>query len=266
MDMNTRKSWKQGLRWVGLTLGLAATMTCAPLPGRTQAEGQEGRAGPVARRLTVTGRGEVRVQPDKADITIGVVTEDRSSKTAASANATAAQKVQAALTRMGIARTDIRTIQYSVQPIYSQPPIRPDAAPRPSVITGYRVSNQVRVTVHALDRLGDILDEATTVGSNSIESITFGQTEQTASEDLALSKAVADARRKADLMARTSGVKIVGVYEMNEGNVQRPGPMMFSRASLAATPIIPGESTITADVTVVYEIRDLATASPTLGK
>jgi uncharacterized protein YggE len=265
--MKMRNSWMQGIQGIGLTVGLAAVMALAPSQSRAQAEMLERRTGPVVvRRLTVSGRGEVKMKPDKADITLGVVTEDRSSKTAAGANAAASQKVQDALTRLGIAPTDIRTTQYSVQPIYSQTPIRPDAAPRPPVLTGYRVTNQVRVTVHALARLGDILDEATAVGANSIESIAFGQTDQVAAEDQALSKAVTDARRKADLMTRISGVKIVGVYEVNEGNVQRPGPIMYSRASLAATPISPGESTITADVTIVYEIRDLTPASHAQGK
>lgn len=247
----------QSLLKMGLPLMAAGLLTLLPAQSRAQNEGPERHPRAVAaRRLTVTGRGEVKIAPDKADITLGVVTEDRSSKTAALTNAATSQKVQDALRQQGVAKSDIQTVRYSVEPIYSPPPIRPDTAPRPSVITGYRVTNQVRITVHEIARLGGVLDAATAVGSNTIESIAFGKSEQKAFEDEALSKAVTDARHKADLMARTAGAKIVGIYEMNEGNVQRPGPVLYSRASLAATPINPGEETISADVTIVYEMAD----------
>lgn len=255
----------QGLPWKRLTVALFTLMAFSPpSEGQTAAPGKWPHP-VVARRLTVTGHGEVRIQPDKAEIMIGVVTEDRSSTTASRDNAAAFQKVQTAVMRLEIAPKDIQTIQYSVVPIYSAEPIRPDAVQRPPVITAYRVTNAVRITVHNVSRLGDVVDAATSAGSNQIEGIAFGNSDQTAAEDRALSMAVADARRKADRMALAAGVRIVGVFEMNEGNVQRPGPTMYGRTSMASTPINPGESTVTASVTIVYEMSEM-TPTPRAAK
>jgi uncharacterized protein YggE len=242
-------------------LGLIALLTLPLCSARAQDSESNLRTGRIVqRRLTVTGQGKVRVPPDKADITIGVVTEDRSSKSAANANAAVSQQVQSAMIRLGIAKQDIRTLNYSVQPVYAAAPIHPENARRPPSIQGYRVSNQVRVTVRHLTRIGDILDAATSAGSNTIESISFGLDDETAAEDAALRKAVADARRKADEIAGAAGVRIEGVYELNEGAVHRPYPIAYSRAAFgaenAATPVQPGESTVTAEVTIVYKMSD----------
>ena len=266
--MNTVHSQTRGMASMRLAIGLVALIALAPSQSNAQAASADKRALPsVVRRLTVTGTGEVKIQPDQAYITIGVVTEDRFSKTASSANTSAFQGVQTAVMRVGITARDIQTVQYSVQPIYSTEPIRPEATQHAPVIVAYRVTNQVRVTVHDISRIGDVVDAATGAGSNQIESIAFGNSEQTAADNQALAKAVADARRKADQMVRAAGVKIVGIYEMNEGNFQRPGPIMYSRASMAPTQINPGESTVTATVTIVYQMGDTArTPQPTQPK
>jgi uncharacterized protein len=214
------------------------------------------------RRLIVTGQGEVKNKPDKADITVGVVTENKLSQVAAKDNAAASQRVHAALKKLGIADKDIQTVNYSVQPLMVYPgPNQPQRKPE---LTGYRVYNQVRITVRDLPKMGEILDAATGAGSNTIEGIAFGLQEPQASEDSALEKAIAQARRKAERMAMAAGVRIVGIYEINEGGNMRPIPMMMGRAADAAeaiTPIAPGELTISASVTIVYELsRDLRNA------
>lgn len=207
------------------------------------------------RRLTVTGQGEVKNKPDKADITVGVVTENKSSQVAAKDNAQASQRIHTALKKLGIAEKDIQTVNYSVQPmmVYATP-TEPQRKPQ---ITGYRVYNQVRITVRDLPKMGEILDAATGAGSNTIEGIAFGLQEPQASEDSALDKAIREARRKADRMAMAAGVRIVGIYEINEGGNMRPFPLMMGRAADAAeanTPIASGELTISATVTIVYEL------------
>jgi uncharacterized protein YggE len=213
---------------------------------------------PLSRRLTVTGQGEVRIKPDKADIVIGVMTEDKSSQTAVKANADASQKVQAAVKQQGVVDKDIQTVNYSVQPLMvggggfggdQRPNVKP-------AITGYRVNNQVRVTVRDLSKMGDILDAATNAGSNTIENISFGREDQDAAENEAMGKAVADARRRADILAKAAGVRLIGILEINNSPAFRPvaaydNSMVFKAA---ATPIALGELSVTSSVTIVYEL------------
>ena len=204
------------------------------------------------RSLMVTGHGEVQVKPDKADVTIGVVTQNKSSQQAVTANAAASQKVQSEVRRWGVEDRDIQTINYSVQPLMAGG-VGTDQKP---TITGYQVTNQIRVTIRDLSRVGAIIDAATAAGSNTIDDISFGIVNRAPSTDAALAKAVTEARRKADNLARAAGVTILGVYEIDEGTPSR-GPVPFARgmmAAAAATPVAPGEMTVSADVTVIYEI------------
>ena len=204
--------------------------------------------------ITVTGQGEVKVRPDKMDVIIGVVTEDKSSQVAATSNAQASQNVQNAVRKAGVADKDIQTINYSVSPLYSE--IHPSIGgkPQPPKITGYRVYNQVRVTVRNLTKMSDVLDGATASGSNTIEGIALGLQDQKAAEGEALEKAVKDARRKADHMVKAAGSALTGILEMSDSTGYGPRPLAFSRmdAAQAATPIAAGELAITANVTITY--------------
>jgi uncharacterized protein YggE len=225
----------------------------------------------TAGRLTVIGHGEAQLKPDKADIVIGVVTEDRYSKNAATENTFQTSKVENAVMRMGVQPTDLQTFNYSIQPVSASEPNRPPGLPRPPAIVAYRVTNAVRVTVHNLSRIGEILDAATAAGANTIENIRFGRQDEAVADDEALRRAVADARRKADQIARAAGVQIVGMTSVNEGVTERISPEFYSQpafsAETAVSPIQPGENTVTANVTIVYETGPIKQASRThLGK
>lgn len=235
------------------------------LPALAHAQ-DDAEKGKPARRLTVNGQSQIKIQPDKAEITIGVVTEDKSSQLAVKANATAAQKVQDSLKKQGIPDKDIQTTNYSVQPLmtgqqFGGGGVAVDNAQKPQkpMIVGYRVYNQVRVTIRQLDRMGNVLDAATDAGSNTIEGIVFGMEDEKAASDQALEQAVQDARRKADRMVKAAGVTIVGVYEINETGMVRPYAMTMAKADAiggASTPIAPGEINISANVTIVYQISE----------
>ena len=209
--------------------------------------------------MTVTGQGDVKVKPDKMEITLGVVTEDKSSQAAARGNAEAAQRVQAAVKKAGIADKDVQTVNYSVTPVYSDSIPTPGVKQQPPHITGYRVYNQVRIIVRDLAKMSDALDGATAAGSNTIEGISLGLEDQKAAEGQALENAVLDARRKADHLAKAAGTSILNILELsdNTGYGRPLRPMTLSRridAGEAATPIAPGELTITANVTIIYGI------------
>lgn len=229
----------------------ALSAALALLPLAIGASAQEMPRPPRPPHLTVTGRGEVSFRPDMAEITIGVVTENRSSQTAASENARVSQQVQDAVRKLGIADRDIQTINYSVQPVYNH------QQNRPPVLTGYRVYNQVRIKVREMGKIGDVIDAATAAGSNTIENIQFSSSKPDQYEGEALEKAVQEARRKAQRIARAAGQTLTRILEINENSGFRPVPMYMAARGAAAeanTPINPGELTATASVTVTYGI------------
>jgi len=214
-----------------------------------QAEPQESKSQPEA-RVIVVGEGSISVPPDYAQIRSGVSTTAKTVKEANDANVKAMTAITASLLDFGVLQKDIQTSRFSIQPVYtSQTP------PAESKLAGYRVSNQVNVTIHQLSRVGEILDRLVTAGATDVGNIEFLIADASKVLDQAREAAVADARRKAELYARASGVSLGRVAWITES--EPPLPLTAPRASLAKTapvPIEPGEDTLRIRVTVGFDI------------
>src|SRR4030095_3535361 len=102
--------------------------------------------------IVVSGTGRVSVQPDVADLRLGVnlsrATVDEARKDAGATMAA----ILTAVERAGVAQKDVRTALLSVQPQYEYRDNQPPA------LSGYQLANQVEVTVRDLARLGDVVD------------------------------------------------------------------------------------------------------------
>jgi len=225
--------------------------------------------------IVVQGTGEVQVRPDLARLNLGVQNQAKDSTAAAEANAALTAKVVEAIKRAGVAERDIQTAGYSIYPQYESRP-RPGAAPGQDfeqVLVGYQVSNTVRVTVRKIGDTGRVLDAAVKAGANVAQGIAFDLDVPTATRarEEALRLAVADALRKAKVIAEAAGIgpiRLVAVVENGAGGV-RPvyeslGRVAFAKAD-QATPVQPGENTVTASVTVRYRFAGGAASAATKG-
>ena len=247
--------------------GLMASLLCILLSSRPVLA-QNAEKPLTVPHLVVTGKGEVKIRPDKMEVTIGVVTENVSSQAAAGSNAEASQRVQNAVRKAGVVDKDIQTVNYSITPRYNDVPLAAtDRTARKPQIIGYRVYNQVRVTIRNMAKMGDVLDAATGAGSNSIEGIVMSVEDQKAAEGDALEKAVQDAQRKATRLVKAAGVRLNGILELTDNTGYSPIRMMSYAAANTGgfgggggapiSPIAPGEVTITANVTIIYGILNL---------
>ena len=107
----------------------------------------------------------------------------------------------------GIEGRDLQTSGFSVEPVYSQPPANNDSGqPFEPKIIGYRVSNNLTLRIRALQKVGALLDQAVTLGANSISGPTFTVDDPTMLQDKARSAAVADALRKGKLYAAAADI------------------------------------------------------------
>jgi uncharacterized protein YggE len=162
------------------------------------------------------------------------------------------EKVIDALRKAGVDRRDIRTSQLSVQPQYRYGENR---APQ---ITGYQASNQVSVQLRDLARVGNVVDTLVAQGANRIDGPSFSIADPQPLLDKARTAAVANARARADLLAKAAGVRIVRVLSIDEGQQPQPGPMpmlrMASAEAAPAPPVEAGETELRAFVTIAYEI------------
>lgn len=206
--------------------------------------------------LVVTATGGVSATPDLAVVTAGVVSEGRTTAEAlAGADRTAAALLKEA-EAAGIARADVATADFSVTPIWAQ---RSNGTPER--ITGYTVTNVFEVKVRRIADLGPLLERLVASGTNSVTGIAFDVSDAEKRRDEARVAAVKAARARADLLAEAAGERIVRVLAMTESS-DHPMPRVFAKAALAgdrAVPVEPGTKTISATVTMTFELAPLAT-------
>jgi uncharacterized protein YggE len=235
------------------SLALVILLALELFAASAQAQTAEPKSAAQA-RIVVVGEGSVTVAPDYARIRSGVTSEAKTVKQASDSNAKLMTNVIAALVDAGIAKRDIQTSQFSIEPIYtSQSKL---SGPVESKLSGYRASNQVNVTIHQVSQVGEILDRLVQAGATDAGNVAFLVSEREKVLDQAREAAIADARHKADLYAHASGLSLGRVAWITEGSDFEPLPPMQSRMKLASPtpPIEPGEDTITARVTVGFDI------------
>ncbi len=201
--------------------------------------------------VTVTGQATVAVAPDTVIIRLGVTTQGKTAKDASDANATRMTVVLAAIKDAGVAERDVQTSRLSLQPQYD--PNKGGTAH----LLGFRVTNQVTVKLHDIARLPAVLDRAIAAGANEMSGIAFTVSEQSKLLDQARDDAIADAHRKAELYAKAAGAKLGHVVAITEeGASAPPRPFTVMRGAADAVPVVPGEQTLRATVSVSYELTE----------
>jgi uncharacterized protein YggE len=230
------------------TLAFAATMLLA-----VPALAEERTLTPT---LTSTAEGSVDVTPDIVNVTLGVVSNGKTAAEALEANSEDMNAAIEAIKAAGVAEKDIGTSGFNVSPIYApRPDNQPDA---PAKVIGYEVSNQVTVTIRDLKASGAILDKVVAAGANRVSGISFDVSDPSASADAALKDAIAQSKKKAELMADAADLKLVRIVSITTDGGARPmfaaydGAML--RAAKAPTPIMAGSRTVTATATIVWEV------------
>lgn len=205
--------------------------------------------------LNLSAYGEVRVAPDMATITFGVLTEAPTAQAAMADNARRMTEVFAVLRRAGIEERDIQTsgLNLSAQYDYVQ-----NEPPR---LRGYQASNRVTVQVMDIDATGRVADAVVAAGVNQIDGIAFGLKDAKAAEDQARVLAVRALQDKARLYAQALGVELGPIRSLNEGGGYSPPPPMpvFAMARMemadASTPVAAGQLTVRIDITGTYDLR-----------
>ena len=197
------------------------------------------------RTVSVSGEGRVGVKPDLAYVTFGVESTSANLAAAQDDNTTRMTAVIAKIKASGVADADVQTTGYNVAPQYDK-----------DRLTGYRVSNNVRVTARAIEKIGPLIDGAVAAGANRVTGIVFDVANKDDAIRRARELAVADARAKAEQYAKLTGVTLGGPITISESGgtpaIRNAAP---AAAGAASTPIETGESTITIGVQITYELR-----------
>lgn len=204
------------------------------------------------RTITVIGEGRVSAEPDMAILRLGVSREARMASDAMRAASEATAAVLAQIETAGIEARDVQTANVSLSPRWQH---ENNNAPR---IVGYVASNDLTVRVRALDTLGALMDGVVGDGANQMNGLSFAIAEPRPLQDEARKEAVADARKKAELLATSAGVSLGNVMTISE-NGGFGQPVVMARGAMmeaSAVPIAAGEMDISATVTVVFAIAE----------
>ena len=154
--------------------------------------------------ISVTGEATVSVAPDQAQIDGGVTSDAKTAREASDANNAAMGKVLLALKGAGIEEKDYQTSRLSLQPQFAT---SSKAAERPGIVS-FRASNHVTVKVRDVTKVANVIDVLVGAGANEIGGINFTVTQASKHLDEAREKAIADARRKAEIYAKAAGVTL----------------------------------------------------------
>ncbi|MBI4304614.1 MAG: SIMPL domain-containing protein [Chloroflexi bacterium] len=244
-----------------ITLGLASLLAipvlsgCSSSPIAAQGPAPQVQISQQPEGIWVSGTGEVSVTPDLAILQVGIVAQEPTVAVAQSKASEAMTKVMKALSDGGIAKKDIQTGAFS---IYQR--TRWDDQKQTEVVIGYQVTNMVTVKIRDTGKVGTIIDSVAQAGGDltRINGISFSVDDPTNYYDQAREKAMVDARKKAEQLAKLAGVTLgkptyvaentqVSPIYLGGRDMAIPAP-----APIMVPPISPGETKITLVVQVAY--------------
>ena len=203
--------------------------------------------------LSVSAQAEAKRVPDVATISAGVVTQAADANAAMRANAVQMDKVMAAIKAAGIAERDIQTSGINLNPQYKY------VENQEPTITGYQANNTVNLKVRDIGKLGKVLDALVASGANQVNGPSFEIDQPEEAYDDARRGALEKAQARAAMYAKTLGVRVRRIVSISEGagfQPPRPMPMMAMARGKAEmdTAVSPGETTLSANLDVVFEL------------
>jgi uncharacterized protein len=230
-----------------------STLTFALLLACSAAHAQQAEP---PRTIGVSGQGEVRAEPDRATVALGVESRKPKLEDARAAVAKTVDAVLKLTRELKIDPQQVRSTRINVQPEYNWGANNANER----TLIGYFVSRQVEVELHDLEKLGQLLERATDLGVNQMGDPRLDSSKRQDLVREALAKAVVDARQNAEVIAKAAGARLGNARTINANTEfsQPPVPMVRAMAMEAkaagGAPYQSGEMTFNATVNVQYDL------------
>jgi uncharacterized protein YggE len=204
--------------------------------------------GPVV-SLSVTE--SIDSTPDMATVGTGVQTRALTAKEAMALNASAMDKLVAAILKAGIDRKDIQTSGINLNPQYDYSNRPEGAGPK---FIGYEASNQLNVKIRKIAAAGDVVDRMVGAGATNINGPSFGIADDTPLLKQAREKVIRTAQDRAMFYATAAGYKSVRLLSISEnGDMPRPVPMVMAMRSDAAAKTVVEPGQLSTSVTLSFQ-------------
>jgi uncharacterized protein YggE len=241
--------------WIGATTKAESSGSVASAASASEATEDTPQ---LPRTITVVGQGTIKIEPDIAQVTVGVETVDASVRVATDQTGRTMTQVMAALKAAGIAEKDMQTSGFS---IWADRNYGPEGSSEEAA--RYRVNNNLNIVIRDMDEVGAVIDAAIEAGANTIHSVRFSVADSEPLEAEARAKAIEDAKARAAELAALNDLEVGQVVSVSEVVGSGGGYLNSNFAVLEAPkaglggagPISPGELELSLRVQVVYAIR-----------
>ena len=209
-------------------------------------------------QFTVTGEGRIFAPPNIAEITLGVRTEKAPTAEAATKeNVKKMNSVIEAIKKAGVEDKDIKTIDYQLYADYNY------TQDQGRELTGWNLSQSVRVKIRNLDSIGDVIAKATAAGANQADSVSFTIDDEDELKKQARAEGIKKAQAKAEELSKAAGIKLGKVINVYENYNQPITPYYYKGENLGmggggdipAPSLQPGQNEIVINVTLVYRVK-----------
>jgi uncharacterized protein len=235
-----------------IVAGLTALLLAVPLPAAAQPRAP---LPPPAPTVSVNGEGVVTRTPDRATVTLQIVTNNDAATAATSQNNTIYGTLRSRLGAIGIVESAIHTNSFGMT--FVPKPVNSTDYHPPR--TGYVVTRSLGITVDNLDVVGRTIDAAVAAGITDLGGVSYGLRDQRAAYSIALAAAVKDAEAQASAIAEAAHMHLGALRNVNAGGfvAPLPGPVFRAAAQAAAplpTEIQPSNITVRATVSATYRL------------
>ncbi|KAB1075493.1 SIMPL domain-containing protein [Methylobacterium planeticum] len=209
--------------------------------------------------IHVVGRARSETPPDFASVEIGVESKGPTPASALDATSEAARRMIALAAEFGVKDTDIGTTAVALQSVTRT--VRQPDGTMTEKPDGYRATNQVRLRLAEMGRLGDLMRRALDAGANRIDGITFGLNDPEAAASAVRVAAMKDASAQAGRLAEAAGVRLGRVVSIQSPPRESPPPVLMAMPapspkgrSRAAVPLVAGTIEASAEVAASFTI------------
>ncbi len=253
------------IRFAFIAVIAALTLVATPLVSASEMYPEPQRT------ISTSGMGIVTAEPDIAKFSVGLEARNEDLKPAQDEVTGESVAITEMLREAGIEDKDIQTTSYQVTPVETY-----DRNGNFDGIESYVVRMSISVTVRDLDLVGELLDEAVTLGADYVSSIQFSVADPTPYIQEARQAAIADAKLKAEDYAAGSDSRITGLFSLYESSSPRPlaresggmeemdGAPMAADASMESNPveISAGSTTFMVQIETTWTIEPAGVIEP----
>ena len=189
------------------------------------------------RLVSVSGQGEIRVEPDQARLSLGVEAREPTLEAARQRANRAVEGLLKLTKELGIPDRQVDSTRLAVMPEYVW-----DEKSRQRRLVAYQVSRTVSIDLRDLEKLGTLLEKGLSLGANQAGDPVLDHSRRRDLEREALALATEDAARNAGVMAAALGMKAGPARSLN-ANQDSSAPVPFALTmSTRAAPMVAADA------------------------